>query len=74
MSIYFYLTFIFIALSREWYIIPFNHVMRDLFIYFIVATYKLQLWVSDDPAYNLSFRVLKGSGAGAEHWVPIRCI
>ena len=30
------------------------------------------LWVSDD-AYNLSFRVLKGSGGGAEHWVPIKC-
>ena len=32
------------------------------------------LRVSDDPAYNLSFRVLNGSGGGAEHWVPIKCI
>ena len=34
------------------------------------------LRVSDDPCYNLSFRVLKGSGGGggAEHWVPIKFI
>ena len=27
------------------------------------------LLVSDDPGYNVSFRVLKGSGGGAEHWL-----
>ena len=28
----------------------------------------------NEPAYNLSFKFLEGSGGRAEHWAPIKCI